>query len=242
MPLKQRPYRPAIGSICCPAAQCSHAWSPFSILLLKARKTDLEWCSLVGDLLLPLQTGNWVSRRFCVYILLKHTSFCGRKTKSFLLVSSSHLVWRHNVWPEFLMFLYHNLNFQHSYPPLVAQMVKNPTAMQETGVRSLGGEGLLEKRMTTHFSILFWGIPGTEEPDRLHSPWGPKRVRHDWATDIFTLLPTTLPVFILLCSSELESAEEQFTFVLRGSLLSWDWSLKPCARSIEQEVKLQKAV
>ena len=39
--------------------------------------------------------------------------------------------------------------------------------MQETWVRSLGQEGPLEKGMATHFSVLAWGIPWTEEPDRL---------------------------------------------------------------------------
>ena len=58
-------------------------------------------------------------------------------------------------------------------------MVKNLPAMQETQVQSLGGEDSLEKRMTTQSNKLAWRIPGTEEPDRLHSPWGPKRVRHD---------------------------------------------------------------
>ena len=42
---------------------------------------------------------------------------------------------------------------------LVAQMVKNPPAMRETWVRSLGQEDLLEKGMATHFSILAWRIP-----------------------------------------------------------------------------------
>ena len=39
--------------------------------------------------------------------------------------------------------------------------------MQETWVRSLGGEDLLEKEMATHDSILAWEIPWTEEPGRL---------------------------------------------------------------------------
>ena len=39
--------------------------------------------------------------------------------------------------------------------------------MQETQVRSLGQEDPLEKGMTTHFSILAWRIPGTEEPGSL---------------------------------------------------------------------------
>ena len=39
--------------------------------------------------------------------------------------------------------------------------------MQETQVQSLGQEDLLEKEMATHFSILTWKIPGTEEPGGL---------------------------------------------------------------------------
>ena len=44
---------------------------------------------------------------------------------------------------------------------LVAQLVKNPPAMWETWVRSLGWEDLLEKGMATHSSILAWRIPWT---------------------------------------------------------------------------------
>ena len=52
---------------------------------------------------------------------------------------------------------------------LVAQMIKNPTAMQETWVQSLGQEDPLEKGMATHSSILAWRIPWTEESGRLQS-------------------------------------------------------------------------
>ena len=52
---------------------------------------------------------------------------------------------------------------------LVAQLVKNLPAMQETLVHFLGWEDPLEKEMATHFSILAWRIPWTEEPDRLQS-------------------------------------------------------------------------
>ena len=45
---------------------------------------------------------------------------------------------------------------------LLAQMVKNPPAMQNR-VRSLGREDILEKGMATHPSILAWRIPWTEE-------------------------------------------------------------------------------
>ena len=46
---------------------------------------------------------------------------------------------------------------------LVAQLVKNLPAMQETWVRSLGKEDPLEKEVATHSSILAWRIPWTEE-------------------------------------------------------------------------------
>ena len=50
---------------------------------------------------------------------------------------------------------------------LVARLVKNPPAVQETRVQSLGQEDPLEKEMATHSSILAWEIAGTEEPGRL---------------------------------------------------------------------------
>ena len=55
---------------------------------------------------------------------------------------------------------------------LIAQLVKNLPAMQETWVRSLGWEDTLEKGKTTHSNILTWRIPWT----------GLQRVRHDSAT------------------------------------------------------------
>ena len=60
----------------------------------------------------------------------------------------------------------------------MVQAVKRLSTMQETWVRSLGGEDLLEKEMATHSSILAWKIPWTEEPGRLQS-MGSKRVGHN---------------------------------------------------------------
>ena len=64
---------------------------------------------------------------------------------------------------------------------LGAQTVKNPPAMQETWVRSLGWDDPLEEGMATHSSILSWRIPRTEGPGRLQS-MGWQRVGHDLAT------------------------------------------------------------
>ena len=60
----------------------------------------------------------------------------------------------------------------------MAQMVKNPSAVQETQVQSLGREDPLEKGMATLSSILAWKIPWTEEPGGLQS-MGSQRVGRD---------------------------------------------------------------
>ena len=57
----------------------------------------------------------------------------------------------------------------HTWASLVAKMVKNLPAMQDTWVRSLGQEDPLQKGMATHFSVLALKIPWTEEPGGLQS-------------------------------------------------------------------------
>ena len=62
----------------------------------------------------------------------------------------------------------------------VVQLVKNPPAMWETWVWSLGWEAPLEKGKSTHCSILAWKIPWTIQFV------GSQRVWHDWVTFTFT--------------------------------------------------------
>ena len=66
---------------------------------------------------------------------------------------------------------------------LVAQIVKNLPAMQETWVWPLGWEDPLEKGMATHTSILVWRIPWTEEFCDLQF-MGLQRVGHDWVEKV----------------------------------------------------------
>ena len=61
---------------------------------------------------------------------------------------------------------------------LVAEMIKNLLAMQETWVQFLGQEDPLEKEMATHSSVLAWRIPGMGEPGGLPA-MGSHRVVHD---------------------------------------------------------------
>ena len=58
---------------------------------------------------------------------------------------------------------------QYSWASLVAQLVKNPPAMWETWVQSLGWEDPLEKGKATHSSLLAW-----RKPDGLYMPSGCK--------------------------------------------------------------------
>ena len=57
---------------------------------------------------------------------------------------------------------------------LVAEMVKNLPAMQETRPGSLGWEDPPKKGMATHSIILIWRIPGTSRRLAGYSAWGPK--------------------------------------------------------------------
>ena len=67
-------------------------------------------------------------------------------------------------------FFYKRSGISGSYgDSLVAQLVKNLPAMQETWVQLLGYEDPLEKKMAAHASILAWEIPWTEKPGRLQS-------------------------------------------------------------------------
>ena len=73
---------------------------------------------------------------------------------------------------------YKNIRRKKNKASLVAQMVKNLPAVQDTRVRSLSQEDPLEKEMVTHSSILAWKIPWTEEPGGLQC-MGSQRVGRD---------------------------------------------------------------
>ena len=100
--------------------------------------------------------------------------FFGAQPSHGLTLTSVHDYWKN-----------HSFDCLDLWASLVAQMVKNLPAVQETWVQFLGWEDLLEKGMATHSSIFAWRIPWTEEPGRLQS-MGLQRVRHDWETNTFT--------------------------------------------------------
>ena len=93
-----------------------------------------------------------------------------------------------NLW-DFFFFLTVAYNYEGA--SLVAQTVKNPRAMQENWVPSLGWKATPEKGTAIHSSILAWRSPWTEEPDRIQS-MGSQRVGHNWVTNTLFSLHGTM--------------------------------------------------
>ena len=94
------------------------------------------------------------------------------KTLQYKKVSDQCYLWGGSRWEPgeraWGDFLWHvsALTLTHwslGYTSLIAQLVKNPPAMQETLVQSLGWEDPLEKGKATHASILAWRIPWTKQ-------------------------------------------------------------------------------
>ena len=73
----------------------------------------------------------------------------------------------------------HSNSVTYIWASLVAQLVKNPPALQETLLWYLGWENPLEEGMAIHSSILAWRIPWTGKPSGLQSI-GSQRIREDW--------------------------------------------------------------
>ena len=97
---------------------------------------------------------------------------------------------------------------QYSWASVVAQLVKNPPAMGETWIRSLGWEDPLEKGKVTHSSILAW--------HGLYHPWGLKEsdtteqlsLHFQYSTHISFLLSSTLVLTLLFCRTDVTTMND----------------------------------
>ena len=85
--------------------------------------------------------------------------------------------------------------YVHTWASLVAQIVKNPPAMQETQAQYLGQEDPLEKWMAAHSSILAWRIPWSLGPGGLQSMES-QRVGHNWATNTYSRVHVCMCMFM----------------------------------------------
>ena len=118
-----------------------------------ARKTAAKVLSLSPSLSLNCLAGRWWD---CLKVLFTEEQIQGHSQFNWCLV----LEWTlrncrfYKSWKA-------NYPLQCSWASLVAQLVKNPPAMQETWVWSLGWEDPLEKGKSTYSSILAWRMPWT---------------------------------------------------------------------------------
>ena len=94
----------------------------------------------------------------------------------------------------------------------MAQLVKNPPAIQVTWVRSLGWEDPLEKGKANHSSILAWRIPWTIQFTGL------QRVRYDWVTFTFTIFCPSKPAYHF-------SFGTLFSYLEAGTWISTYWGI-----------------
>ena len=123
-------------------------------------------------------------------VFLKFPCFLYNPVNVGNLISSSSSFSKSSL--DIWKFLFHIMlkptmqDFKHDLTTLVAQLVKNLPAVQETLVWSLDWEDPLEKEMVTHSSIFAWKISWTQERGGLQS-MGSQRVGHDWATSTNSL-------------------------------------------------------
>ena len=144
----------------------------FLLLVIDASRTKLATRWLVNFRFFIRSSGRYtlhiqikkasksVTSKRSIFQNVFHCNGSSSTIKRFLTVSSLK---------EFKIF---DLCLAMKRASLVAQLVKNPPAVQETQetwAGSLGGEDSLKEEMATHSSILAWRIPCTEEPGRLQS-------------------------------------------------------------------------
>ena len=120
---------------------------------------------------------------------------------------------------------------QYSWASPVAQMVKNPSAMQETWVLSLGWEDPLEKGLATHSSILCLKNPHGQRSLEGHSSWGrkesdtaewlsPAQRTHIWASLVAHGWRVQLPMQEMAWSLDREDPLEK-EMATHSSILAW---------------------
>ena len=140
----------------------------------------------------PFVSGTLMTYMLSLLIVF-HRSFSSAQVFFSLSFTLSNVCWSILKFTDSLLCHLHSAAgsiawmFHFRYYPfrasLVAHLVKNPPAMRETWLQSLGWEDPLEKGKAIYSSILAWRIPWTVWP------YG-RRVGHDWATFIFTFCCT----------------------------------------------------
>ena len=148
-------------------------WACWQVIYLESGRGLITMCFRRNILLGP-QTINLFK-----FLLFLSTYFSTR-------VRFQVLKWKHSQRRSKAFFCFCTQARWHS---LVAQMIKNLPAVQETCVQSLDWKDPLEKGMTTHSSICTWRIPWMAKPGWIQSIES-QRIIHNWVTNTFTIQVT----------------------------------------------------
>ena len=127
---------------------------------------------------------------------------------------------------------------ESQWASLVAQLVKNLPAMKETRVLSLGQEDPLEKGMATHFRILAWRIPWTEELVG-HSPWGH---RESDSTEPLTLYHYTIYYVILYRITGFQNWQQCYPPLANSMHAVVIWRKAPLCSNLQVLAPLQSSL
>ena len=163
---------------------------PGGLSSLGSHRVGHDWSDLASCFLktnsCPTQTGwdHWPFSWACVNVQWMTFWRQGAKNPILRTCESCHFL-KCFIWS---LILSCNLHRTSTSPFLMAQMVKNPPAKQETWIRSLGWEDPPEKGTAIHSSILAWRIPWAQSLAGC-SPWDCKKT--DTTEWLFTFL---LPV------------------------------------------------
>ena len=173
----------------------SLTWLCLSFLVLQSAKFSLSMKCNTFSFQTLWVTICWVIHGFYLFMSYSWMKIKWINTLEQCLTHSKHLIIVKYIYVLYSIYIFIcklHINFKVF---LVAHMVKNLPAVQETWVWSLGQEDPLEKRMATRCSILAWRIPWTEEPGRLYSPWSHKELD---MTEQLTLTFTYLYLLLYL--------------------------------------------
>ena len=139
-----------------------------------------------------------------------------------IIFSTDSMLWIWYFFNSFYVQFYSIYVQSYHLTSLLAQLIKNLPAVQETQVRFLGQKDPLEKEMAAHSSILAWKIPWTGEPGGLQST-GSHSIGHDWVTNTLLHLPLVCCYYLYIFLKIISNCRIIALLRCVGFCHTWTW-------------------